>query len=194
MRKSKACLIIMAKEPLPGQVKTRLAKDLGTTAAAWWFRHQLKYILRNLSDPRWELVISLSPDFFVKRSKFWPSKIKCIPQGKGNLGQKMQNIFMYYLNRPVCIIGGDIPNITKLEISKAFRKLGSRKFVVGPAEDGGFWLIGHQGQLPRKLFEGVRWSSPWTLSDTIETFEDQPFSSLSKLQDVDSLADLEALK
>ncbi len=133
----------MAKEPLPGQVKTRLAKDLGTTAAAWWFRHQLKYILRNLSDPRWELVVSLSPDFFVKRSKFWPSKIKCIPQGKGNLGQKMQNIFMYYLNRPICIIGGDIPNITKLEISKAFRKLGSRKFVVGPAEDGGFWLIGH---------------------------------------------------
>ena len=64
----------MAKEPLPGQVKTRLAKDLGTTAAAWWFRHQLKYILRNLSDPRWELVVSLSPDFFVKRSKFWPSK------------------------------------------------------------------------------------------------------------------------
>ena len=101
---------------------------------------------------------------------------------------------MYYLNRPICIIGGDIPNITKLEISKAFRKLGSRKFVVGPAEDGGFWLIGHQGQLPRKLFKGVRWSSPWTLSDTIETFEDQPFSSLSKLQDVDSLADLEALK
>ena len=83
----------MAKEPLPGQVKTRLAKDLGTTVAAWWFRHQLKYILRNLSDPRWELVVSLSPDFFVKRSKFWPSKIKCIPQGKGNLGQKMQNIF-----------------------------------------------------------------------------------------------------
>ena len=50
----------MAKEPLPGQVKTRLAKDLGTTVAAWWFRHQLKNILRNLSDPRWELVISLA--------------------------------------------------------------------------------------------------------------------------------------
>ena len=104
----------------------------------------------------------------------------------------MQNIFMYYLNRPICIIGGDIPNITKLEISKAFRKLGSRKFVVGPAEDG-FWLIGHQGQLPRKLFEGVRWSSLDTIRHT-ETFEDQPFSSLSKLQDVDSLADLEAVK
>jgi len=130
----------------------------------------------------------------VTRSKVRSSKIKCIPQCNDNLGQKLHNMFMYYLNRPICSIGGYIPNITKLEISKAFRKLGSLKFVVGPAEDSGFWLIGHQGQLPRKLFEGVRWSSPWTLSDTIETFEDQPFSSLSKLQDVDSLADLEALK
>lgn len=194
MRKPRACLVIMAKEPLPGKVKTRLAREVGSTVATWWFRHQLKKTIRNLNDPRWDIIVSLSPDIFVKRRNFWSPEINCIPQGRGNLGQKMRNIFKLFVNRPSCIIGGDIPNITKLKISKAFRKLGSRKFVVGPAEDGGFWLIGHQGQLPRKLFEGVRWSSPWTLSDTIETFEDQPFSSLSKLQDVDSLADLEALK
>ena len=184
----------MAKEPLPGRVKTRLAREVGSTVATWWSRHQLKKIIRNLNDPRWDIIVSLSPDFFVNRSKFWPSKIKCIPQGRGDLGQKMRNIFKFFLNRPVCIIGGDIPGITRLEISKAFKKLASRKFVVGPAEDGGFWLIGHQGKAPRKLFDGVRWSSPWAYLDTIETFEGRSFSCLSKLRDVDSLLDLEALK
>ena len=85
-------------------------------------------------------------------------------------------------------------SITRLEISKAFKKQAPRKFVVGPAEDGGFWLIGHQGKAPKKLFDGVRWSSPWAYLDTIETFEGRSFCLLSKLSDVDSLFDLEALK
>jgi glycosyltransferase A (GT-A) superfamily protein (DUF2064 family) len=184
----------MAKEPLPGKVMTRLAREVGSIAATWWFRHQLKKTIRTLNDPRWDIIVSLSPDFFVKRSKFWPSKIKCIPQGSGDLGQKMRNIFKLFFNRPVCIIGGDIPGITRLEVSKAFKKIALRKFVVGPAEDGGFWLIGHQGKTPKKLFDGVRWSSPWAYLDTIETFEGRSFSFLSKLRDVDSLLDLEALK
>ena len=194
MRKSKACLVIMAKEPLPGRVKTRLAKEVGSTVAAWWFRHQLKKTIRNLNDPRWDIIISLSPDFFVKKSKFWPSKIKCIPQGRGDLVHKMRNILRLFFNRPVCIIGGDIPGITRLEISKAFKKLALRRFVIGPAEDGGFWLIGHQGRAPAKLFDGVRWSSPWAYLDTIQTFEDRSFSCISKLRDVDCLLDLEAIK
>ena len=194
MRKSRACLVIMAKEPLPGKVKTRLARDVGSTVATWWSRHQLKKTMRTLNDPRWDIIVSLSPDFFVKRSKFWPSKIRCIPQGKGDLGQKMRNIFKLFFNQPVCIIGGDIPDITRLEISKAFKKLALRKFVIGPAEDGGFWLIGHQGKAPKKLFDKVRWSSSWAYLDTIETFEGRSFSCLSTLRDVDSMLDLEALK
>ena len=120
----------MAKEPLPGRVKTRLAREVGSTVATWWSRHQLKKIIRNLNDPRWDIIVSLSPDFFVNRSKFWPSKIKCIPQGRGDLGQKMRNIFKFFLNRPVCIIGGDIPGITRLEVSKAFKKLALKNLLL----------------------------------------------------------------
>ena len=194
MRKPKACLVIMAKEPLPGRVKTRLATEVGSTEATWWFRHQLKKTIRTLNDTRWDIIVSLSPDIFVKRRNFWSPEINCIPQGRGNLGQKMRNIFKLFANRPICIIGGDIPGITRLEISEAFKKLASRKFVIGPAEDGGFWLIGHQGRAPAKLFDGVRWSSPWAYLDTIQTFEDRSFSCISKLRDVDSLLDLEAVK
>ena len=184
----------MAKEPLPGRIKTRLAREVGSTVATWWFRHQLKKTIRTLNDPRWDIIVSLSPDIFVKRRNFWPPEINCIPQGRGNLGQKMRNIFKLFANRPICIIGGDIPGITRLEISEAFKKLALRKFVIGPAEDGGFWLIGHQGRAPAKLFDGVRWSSPWAYLDTIQTFEDRPFSCISKLRDVDCLLDLEAVK
>ena len=194
MRKPRACLVIMAKEPLPGRVKTRLAREVGSTAATWWFRHQLKKTIRILNDNRWDIIVSLSPDIFVKRRNFWSPEINCIPQGRGNLGQKMRNIFKLFANRPVCIIGGDIPGITRLEISKAFKNLAPRKFVIGPAEDGGFWLIGHQGRAPAKLFDGVRWSSPWAYLDTIQTFEDRSFSCISKLRDVDCLLDLEAIK
>ena len=194
MRKPRACLVIMAKEPLPGRVKTRLAREVGSTVATWWFRHQLKKTIRTLNDPRWDIIVSLSPDIFVKRRNFWSPEINCIPQGRGNLGQKMRNIFKLFANRPVCIIGGDIPGITRLEISEAFKKLASKKFVIGPAEDGGFWLIGHQGRAPAKLFDGVRWSSPWAYLDTIQTFEDRSFSCISKLRDVDCLLDLEAVK
>ena len=194
MRKPRACLVIMAKEPLPGRVKTRLAREVGSTVATWWFRHQLKKTIRTLNDPRWDIIVSLSPDIFVKRRNFWSPEINCIPQGRGNLGQKMRNIFKLFANRPICIIGGDIPGITRLEISEAFKKLASRKFVIGPAEDGGFWLIGHQGRAPAKLFDGVRWSSPWAYLDTIQTFEDRSFSCISKLRDVDCFLDLEAVK
>ena len=194
MRKPRACLVIMAKEPLPGRVKTRLAREAGSTVATWWFRHQLKKTIRTLNDPRWDIIVSLSPDIFVKRRNFWSPEINCIPQGRGNLGQKMRNIFKLFANRPICIIGGDIPGITRLEISESFKKLASRKFVIGPAEDGGFWLIGHQGRAPAKLFDGVRWSSPWAYLDTIQTFEDRSFSCISKLRDVDCLLDLEAVK
>ena len=194
MRKPRACLVIMAKEPLPGKVKTRLAREVGSTVATWWFRHQLKKTIRTLNDPRWDIIVSLSPDIFVKRRNFWSPEINCIPQGRGNLGQKMRNILKLFANRPICIIGGDIPGITRLEISEAFKKLASRKFVIGPAEDGGFWLIGHQGRAPAKLFDGVRWSSPWAYLDTIQTFEDRSFSCISKLRDVDCLLDLEAVK
>ena len=53
----------MVKEPRPGRVKTRLGRDIGMTAAAWWFRHQTHKILRQLQDPRWELILAVSPDY-----------------------------------------------------------------------------------------------------------------------------------
>ena len=52
----------MVKEPRAGRVKTRLGRDIGMTGAAWWFRHQVSRLLREVQDPRWELILSVAPD------------------------------------------------------------------------------------------------------------------------------------
>jgi uncharacterized protein len=68
---------------------------------------------------------------------------------------------------PVVLVGGDIPGLVARHVAAAFRLLGGRDLVLGPAEDGGFWLVGvrRSPRLP-PLFEGVRWSSPYALADT----------------------------
>ncbi|MEO0359106.1 MAG: hypothetical protein AAF386_12620, partial [Pseudomonadota bacterium] len=68
-------LIIMVKEPRPGRVKTRLGKDIGMTAAAWWFRHQTRRVIRRLDDPRWSLTLAVAPDVEGYQSRIWPNHI-----------------------------------------------------------------------------------------------------------------------
>jgi glycosyltransferase A (GT-A) superfamily protein (DUF2064 family) len=58
----RARLILMVKEPVPGRVKTRLGRGIGMVPAAWWFRHQTARLIRRLEDPRWELVLAVTPD------------------------------------------------------------------------------------------------------------------------------------
>ena len=94
---------------------------------------------------------------------------------------------------PVCIIGGDIPGITKTHITNAFRALGSGDAVFGPAPDGGFWLVGLRrlASPPSSLFKGVRWSSEHALHDTLQSVSGMRVVLTDVLQDVDTVADLE---
>ena len=69
-------LVIFLKEPHPGRVKTRLGRDIGMTAAAWWFRHQSTRLIRRLGgDRRWQTVLAVSPDHEGLASRVWPSRL-----------------------------------------------------------------------------------------------------------------------
>jgi rSAM/selenodomain-associated transferase 1 len=182
----------MLKEPRAGRVKTRLGRDIGMTAAAWWFRHQVKRLLRRIEDPRWDVVLAVAPDRAGLLSRVWPSHLVRIPQGQGNLGDRMARAMRQIPTGPVCIIGGDIPGVTTQNIARAFAALGPSDAVFGPAPDGGYWLVGlrRTHPMPPKVFQHVRWSTEHALADTRTSLGDLDVALIDQLQDVDTLDDL----
>ena len=106
----------MLKEPRLGRVKTRLGQDIGMVQALWWYRHQVSWLIRQLNDPRWRLILAISPDDQVLKSRIWPTHLDKIAQGRGNLGTRMGSIFNKLTPGPVCIIGSDIPEIKHHQI------------------------------------------------------------------------------
>lgn len=182
----------MVKEPHPGRVKTRLGRDIGMVGAAWWFRHQTRSLIRRLRDPRWQVVLAVSPDREGVLSRVWPADLPRAPQGRGDLGDRMGRMLRDAPKGPVCLIGADIPGITKAHIAGAFKALGPAQMVFGPAPDGGYWLVGAQryGALPRGLFCDVRWSTEHALADTLASIPGCRVTLLEPLRDVDTVADL----
>ncbi len=191
MRPPRPRLIVMVKEPRPGRVKTRLGRGIGMVDAAWWFRHRVRRLLRELRDPRWQVILAVSPDKAL-HSRTWPAELARIPQGRGDLGRRMRRLLALPGRGPILLIGGDIPAIRRRHIARAFAALGRNRAVFGPACDGGFWLVGWKAPppLPPRLFEGVRWSSPHALADSIATLPGPPPALVDRLADVDSAADL----
>jgi rSAM/selenodomain-associated transferase 1 len=184
-------LVVMLKEPRPGRVKTRLGRDIGHVRAAWWVRHQTARLLRRLDDPRWQLMLAVSPDRAVT-SPAWPAHLPRIAQGPGNLGDRMGRLLRGLPPGPVCIVGGDIPALDRRHVAEAFKALGNHGAVFGPAHDGGFWCVGMKrtGRIPATLFENVRWSSPHALADSANSLGDLRIAHVSTLRDVDRAADL----
>ena len=159
------------------------------TRAAWWYRHQTRRTLRNLRDPRWSILLSVSPDN-ATLSPVWPGDLARLPQGRGNLGQRMSRA-LSATPGPSVLIGSDIPGIANAHIARAFAAFGTAETVIGPAKDGGFWLVGlkHPGRAPKSLFRNTRWSHPDTLADTLPTLP-QPLALVDTLSDFDTAQDL----
>ena len=185
-------LVVFAKAPRMGRVKTRLAKDIGTVAAWGFFRHALAGLLRRLSDDsRWNTVIAVAPDTAVG-SPVWPAHIDQAPQGQGDLGDRMQRTFDLMPHGPVIIVGADIPGIEPKHIADAFDALGSHDAVFGQADDGGYWLVRlKRSPKVRKIFKNVRWSGPHALSDTMANLKGAKVALLEPLIDVDDGADFQ---
>jgi hypothetical protein len=179
-------LVVMAKRPIAGLVKTRLAREIGTVAATYFYRHAARALLLRLgSDRRWQTLLSIAPDVAVD-DRTWPRGLGRMPQGGGDLGRRMQRIMDEAPLGPVLIVGTDIPAIEPRHIAAAFRQLGRYDAVFGPAEDGGYWLVGFRRR-PRTPhgFAGVRWSHPETLADSMANLDGLGLGMAARLADVD---------
>ena len=183
-------LVIMAKTPAIGRVKTRLARDVGAVEAVRFFRVTAAGLIRRVAcDPRWRTVLALAPDRAVHQPGIWPDDLPRIAQGPGDLGARMGRLFRDLPPGPVVIVGADIPGIRAAHVAAAFAALGRHDAVLGPAEDGGYWLVGLKRR-PRiaGIFEGVRWSSEHALADTTRNIRERHMSLalLERLADIDT--------
>lgn len=186
----KPTLAVMVKLPRPGRVKTRLGNDIGMVRAAWWARHRIPALIRAAQDPRWRIVLAVTPDRDALSRSLPP--LPRVAQGRGDLGLRMIRVFNNLNPGPVLIIGTDIPAISRQHIAQGFAALGQHDTVFGPATDGGYWAIGmkHTGRIPADLFQGVRWSSEHALRDSWACIRGRKTASLPTLADIDLLNDL----
>ena len=181
----------MAKAPVAGAVKTRLVRQVGLAAATRFVRHCTAALIARIGfDPRWETSLWVTPDASCA-SRYWPLRLTRMPQGRGDLGSRMQRMLDRVARGPVVIIGTDIPGITPAHIMQAFRVLGRADCVFGRAPDGGYWLVGarRRPHTPRP-FANVRWSSEHALADTLANLAGRSVGFVATLGDVDDASQL----
>ncbi|AMJ63209.1 TIGR04282 family arsenosugar biosynthesis glycosyltransferase [Bosea sp. PAMC 26642] len=183
-------LVIMVKAPIVGRAKTRLARQIGAIEALRFYRTAMAALLRRLGgDPRWRTILAVDPPR-ATRACFWPPTLARRPQARGDLGVRMLEQFVAAPHGPVVLVGSDIPGITAAHIAAAFDALRSHDAVFGPAEDGGYWLVGlRAGFRPAGVFERVRWSSPHALADTRANLASRSVALAATLFDVDDAND-----
>jgi uncharacterized protein len=180
----------MVKEPVAGRVKTRLARGVGTVTATAAYRTMLSTLIARLGkDPRWQTILAISPDDSFA-SRLLPRLTHRVPQGGGDLGDRLQRVLDVMPAGPVVVIGTDIPAIKRGDIAAAFRALGSHDAVFGPSRDGGYWLVGLK-RCPKTVrpFDKVRWSSEHALEDTRKNLSACRVAHLRHLDDVDTQID-----
>ena len=185
-------LVTFVKAPRLGRVKTRLAADVGAIAAWAFYRRTTGAILNRLGGHgRWQPWLAVTPDTATAPG-LWPDAWRRIGQGTGDLGQRMARVMGELPPGPVIIIGTDVPDIRPAHIARGFRALGHHDAVLGPAADGGYWLVGlrRRPRLP-EIFQGVRWSTEFALADTLANARGLDVAMLDVLDDVDDGAGLE---
>ncbi len=181
-------VVVFARAPRLGQVKRRLAQGIGAMRALRFYRAQLAEALRVARDARWRLLLATTP---AGQRARWPRGIARQDQGPGDLGMRLDRATRRL--RRVVVVGSDIPGLSRADIAAAFRALGRAQAVFGPAEDGGYWLVGLGPRRPRRPFAEVRWSTEHALADTLANFQGRRIALLRTLRDVDTAEDLVAL-
>ncbi len=192
---SRPTLYIFAKAPVMGRAKTRLARDIGVVHAKRLYRAMTAQVLRQVQDPRWQTVLAITPPSAMGTIPEWQAQgntqINQIAQVPGSLSPRLAAVFQG--KGPAIVIGTDCPQVTAVDIADGFAALRQNAAVFGPADDGGFWLMGANGPLNPRIFDYVRWSHEATLSD-IKARIDGNIAVLRTLTDVDDLKALQAYR
>ncbi|CAH0999259.1 hypothetical protein LEM8419_00556 [Neolewinella maritima] len=186
-------LIIMVKNPIAGKTKTRLAQDVGDEMALRMYGILLEYT-RDQALGLTDVTRYLHYSDHVRSDDGWPGDrfIKLVQVGPG-LGERMAAAFDHAFARHhdrVIIIGSDCPGVTTELLDEAFAALTTHEVVIGPANDGGYYLLGMRHPHPT-LFTDMSWSTSDVLEETLARTQVQGLSThrLPVLSDIDHLED-----
>jgi len=165
----------MARWPAPGRCKRRLAQELGAAKAAQIQARLTAHTLAAANDARQghdlELVLAVE-GLGSRAARRWGQALgadRTMLQGRGALGLRMQRQFQRATREgasQVVLIGSDLPGLEASDLSAAFTALGQRQGVLGPALDGGYWLIGLRRPEP-ELLAGITWGGAQVLEQTL---------------------------
>ena len=183
-------LIVFVKAPRPGLVKTRLARSLGPQAACAAYLRLVEMLLSGfrLLD---QVELCFTPDDAASEIQAWMRKPwSAAPQGQGDLGRRLVSAFERAFTdgmKRVAIIGADCPAVTVPDIHESFAALRDHDVVVGPAMDGGYWLVGMNGMHSR-LFDDISWGTERVFSETMNHIRNAGLTVqvLRELEDVDT--------
>lgn len=191
---------MLVKYPAPGQVKTRLGREIGFGKAAALYRAVAERVLSATkpSAVHYERVIFFSPADCRQAFQEWLPGEELLPQRGADLGEVMANALGELLGRgaaPAVLTGVDIPDLTRLVVCEAFEQLAGHDIVLGPAQDGGYYLVGMKTLHPA-LFCSMPWGSSGVLKETLRAAEDRGLRCGfgPALSDLDRLEDLRGFR
>ncbi len=193
MKAEKNLLIIFTRNPEPGKVKKRLAADIGDRAALEVYKMLLERTARITRNLPFEKIVYYSEA--VEQEDCWENAIFQKRAQKGaDLGERMENAFRENFDdgySHIAIIGSDIYELQQQDIWEAFRALEQNDAVLGPAPDGGYYLLG-MNSLNSAVFKNKAWSTDRVLQDTLEDLKNKKIKMLQARNDIDFVKDLNA--
>jgi hypothetical protein len=190
-------IIIMLKYPRPGMVKTRLGNELGAERASWLYRHFVACELVTAHSLHVPVLLSCHPDQPFSMYRDWlGGGYRYISQGEGDLGAKMRTSFETAFAQGfsrVVLAGSDLPHLPAGYLQSALTRLQDHDAVIGPALDGGYYLMGlHRRSFQPGIFEGIPWSTSQVMALTQKRLAGYGLNSflLPGLRDIDTVEDL----
>jgi len=197
MAGSNECIIIFTKFPVPGKVKTRLVPPLTKAEACKLYKSLVESTLKKAEKTGKRIIVCYYPA--GSRAGFirWLGKgVRYIPQKGAGLGSKMKNAFICAFGSgydKVLLAGCDIPDLSAGQLKKDFKRLSGCDALLGPAKDGGYYMIGFNKKsfLP-EVFSGIKWSTPSVLTRTLAILKKNNYrvSFSRELSDIDTAADI----
>ncbi|MBY6127790.1 TIGR04282 family arsenosugar biosynthesis glycosyltransferase [Qipengyuania aquimaris] len=179
-------LSIFARLPVPGQVKTRLVPAVGEEGAARIYARLLAHTVEVAKESGLDFELRVTGGEVEAFHSLLGSNVAVVDQGGGDLGAKMARV-----EAPALLIGSDCPGISVPLLQAAAGALDDRRVVLGPANDGGYYLIGFTEPVPF-LFEDMEWSTPKVLPETLTRLAARGYGPaiLPELADIDTGEDL----